>query len=138
MKHFDVLRKWCKKIEIEIFDKWLITLDHVTYTQNQINRVKFTSCCQCVFRPLYYRSADPYQYYCSYLLASFIYIIKNVCNSQHLISNSPDYYLIQNAPHPIPVPPVLHKSWYDPAAPSSYLQVIPGWWNQTLFLGLAP
>ena len=31
MKHFEVLRKWCKKIEIEIFDKWLISLDRVTY-----------------------------------------------------------------------------------------------------------
>ena len=31
MKHFGVLRKWCKKIEIEIFDKLLIFLDHVTY-----------------------------------------------------------------------------------------------------------
>ena len=31
MKHFEVLRKWCKKIEIEIFVKWLISLDHVTY-----------------------------------------------------------------------------------------------------------
>ena len=30
MKHFEVLRKWCKKIEIDIFDKWLISLDHVT------------------------------------------------------------------------------------------------------------
>ena len=25
------MRKWCKKIEIEILDKWLISLDHVTY-----------------------------------------------------------------------------------------------------------
>ena len=24
------MRQWCKKIEIEIFDKWLISLDHVT------------------------------------------------------------------------------------------------------------
>ena len=31
MKHFEVLRKWCKNIEIEIFDKWLISLDRVTY-----------------------------------------------------------------------------------------------------------
>ena len=31
MKHFDILRKWCKKIEIWIFDKWLISLDRVTY-----------------------------------------------------------------------------------------------------------
>ena len=31
MKQFEDLRKWCKKIEIEIFDKWLISLDHVTY-----------------------------------------------------------------------------------------------------------
>ena len=31
MKHLPVLRKWCKKIEIEIFDKWLISLDRVTY-----------------------------------------------------------------------------------------------------------
>ena len=30
MKHLEVIRKWCKKIEIEIFDKWLISLDHVT------------------------------------------------------------------------------------------------------------
>ena len=31
MKHFEVTRKWCKKKEFEIFDKWLISLDHVTY-----------------------------------------------------------------------------------------------------------
>ena len=32
MKHLEVLRKWCKKIGIKIFDlKWLIPLDHVTY-----------------------------------------------------------------------------------------------------------
>ena len=31
MKHFEVMRKWCKKIEIDIFNKWLISLDHVTY-----------------------------------------------------------------------------------------------------------
>ena len=31
MKQFEVMRKWCKKIEIEIFDKWLISLDRVTY-----------------------------------------------------------------------------------------------------------
>ena len=30
MKHFEVVRHWCKKIEIEFFDKWLISLDHVT------------------------------------------------------------------------------------------------------------
>ena len=32
MKHIEVMRKWCKKIGIDIFDKWLIPLDHVTYT----------------------------------------------------------------------------------------------------------
>ena len=31
MKDLYVLRNWCKKIEIEIFDKWLISLDRVTY-----------------------------------------------------------------------------------------------------------
>ena len=31
MKRCEVMRKWCKKIEIEIFDKWLIPLDRVTY-----------------------------------------------------------------------------------------------------------
>ena len=31
MKHIEVMRKQCKKIEIEIFDKWLISLDHITY-----------------------------------------------------------------------------------------------------------
>ena len=30
MKHFEVLRKWCEKIEIDILDKWLISLDRVT------------------------------------------------------------------------------------------------------------
>ena len=25
------MKKWCRKIGIEIFDKWLISLDHVTY-----------------------------------------------------------------------------------------------------------
>ena len=34
MKHIEVMRKWCKKIGIEIFDKWLIPLDHVTNVQN--------------------------------------------------------------------------------------------------------
>ena len=29
MKHFEVVRQWCKKMEIKIFDKWLISLDHV-------------------------------------------------------------------------------------------------------------
>ena len=31
MKHFEATRKWRKKTGIEIFDKWLISLDHVTY-----------------------------------------------------------------------------------------------------------
>ena len=31
MKHIKVMRKWCKKIATEIFDKRLISLDHVTY-----------------------------------------------------------------------------------------------------------
>ena len=31
MNHFEVLRIWCQKKEIDIFDKWLISLDHVTY-----------------------------------------------------------------------------------------------------------
>ena len=31
MKHFEGLRKWGKKIEIKIFDKWLIPLDRVTF-----------------------------------------------------------------------------------------------------------
>ena len=31
MKHLEIIRKWCKKIEIEIFDRLLISLDHVTY-----------------------------------------------------------------------------------------------------------
>ena len=30
MKHFDFMRKQCKKIK-KIFDTWLISLDHVTY-----------------------------------------------------------------------------------------------------------
>ena len=30
------MRKWFKKIGIDIFDKWLISLDHVTYYINQI------------------------------------------------------------------------------------------------------
>ena len=42
MKHFEVVRQWCKKIEIEIFDKWLISLDHVTYLQP--NRTVFCIC----------------------------------------------------------------------------------------------
>ena len=33
MKHFEVVRQWCKKIEISFFDKWLISLDHVTIYQ---------------------------------------------------------------------------------------------------------
>ena len=33
MKRFEVMRKWCKKIEIEVFDKWLISLDYVTYVK---------------------------------------------------------------------------------------------------------
>ena len=35
MKHFEVVRKWCKKIEIEMFDKRLISLDHVTYAYSE-------------------------------------------------------------------------------------------------------
>ena len=31
MKYFEMMRKWCKKIGIEVFDKWLISLDHVTF-----------------------------------------------------------------------------------------------------------
>ena len=31
MKHIELMRKWCKKIGIKIFDKLLISLDHVTY-----------------------------------------------------------------------------------------------------------
>ena len=36
------MRKWCKKIGIEIFDKWLISLDRVTYdfNENPILRVQ--------------------------------------------------------------------------------------------------
>ena len=30
MKHIAVMRKRCKKMGIEIFDKWLISLDYVT------------------------------------------------------------------------------------------------------------
>ena len=43
MKRIEVLRKWCKKIGIEIFDKWLIPLDHVTYVYFQCwgNKRKF-------------------------------------------------------------------------------------------------
>ena len=33
MKHIEVMRKWCKKIGIKIFDKWDIPLDHVTYNK---------------------------------------------------------------------------------------------------------
>ena len=36
MKDFAVLRKWYKKIEIKIFDKWLISLDRVTYKKSSI------------------------------------------------------------------------------------------------------
>ena len=39
MKHIEVMRKWCKQMGIEIFDKWLIPLDHVTYYQYYINNV---------------------------------------------------------------------------------------------------
>ena len=31
MKHFEVMRKWRKKLGIEFFDKCLISLDRVTY-----------------------------------------------------------------------------------------------------------
>ena len=31
MRHFEVVRQWCKKTEIECFEKLLISLDHVTY-----------------------------------------------------------------------------------------------------------
>ena len=31
--HFQVMRKWCKKMEIEIFDKWLISLDLFLFKQ---------------------------------------------------------------------------------------------------------
>ena len=48
MKHFEVMRKWCKKTGIEIFKKRLISLDHVTYissspTKSQINCYCFSS-----------------------------------------------------------------------------------------------
>ena len=49
IKHFGVMMsKWFKKIEIEIFDKWLISLDHVTYchkfhTQGRINTTYLSS-----------------------------------------------------------------------------------------------
>ena len=35
MKHIAVMRKWCKKIGIEIFDKWLISLimSHIRFSQ---------------------------------------------------------------------------------------------------------
>ena len=33
MRHFEVMRKWCKKMRIEICDKWLISLDHVRSCQ---------------------------------------------------------------------------------------------------------
>ena len=44
MKHFEVLRKWCQKTEIEIFDKWLISLDRVTYYDYR-SCVKFATRC---------------------------------------------------------------------------------------------
>ena len=31
MKHFEVLKRWCKKMEMGLFGKRLISLDHVTY-----------------------------------------------------------------------------------------------------------
>ena len=31
MEHVAVMRKWCKIMGINIFDNWLISLDHVTY-----------------------------------------------------------------------------------------------------------
>ena len=36
MKHLKVVRQWCKKIEIGIFDKWLIPLivSHISYWTN--------------------------------------------------------------------------------------------------------
>ena len=58
MKHFKIMRKWCKKTEIEIFDKWLISLDHVTLygcvlnlsilCQNKGVRVQHTAGVPCV------------------------------------------------------------------------------------------
>ena len=31
MKHFGVVINWCNKIEIEILDKWIISLDHMSH-----------------------------------------------------------------------------------------------------------
>ena len=41
MKHLEVLGEWKKKIEIEIFDKWLISLDHVIYRDVNIEWCKW-------------------------------------------------------------------------------------------------
>ena len=46
MKHLKVVRQWCKKIEIGIFDKWLIPLivSHMWHDQG-----KWVTCRKCQF-----------------------------------------------------------------------------------------